>query len=126
MPPQGPSPFVYIFPAVLLVGALLYFGYGALDRGALETRQAEARVTGKQFTPGSATYRTVEAGGRSWVQKDRYPDAYVVTLELNGEATSALVKPELYQSLEAGDSVQVRFRRTRLSNRLLVTDVQQR
>ncbi len=123
MPPQGPNPLAYLFPAVLLVGAVLYFAYGALDRGALQTQGGEARVTGKQFTPGSATYRTVEAGGRSWVQQDRYPDAYVVTLDLKGEPTSAVVEPQLYQSLQAGDSVRVRFRRTRLSHRLLVTDL---
>lgn len=123
MAPQGVNPFVYVFPAILLVGALLYFGYGAVDRSGLTTQQAEARVTGKQFTPGSTTYRTNVVGGRSYVQSDKYPDAYVITLEMDGAPTSAVVSQELYESLQTGDNVHVEFKRTRLTGRILVTNV---
>ena len=123
MPPQGPNPFVYIFPAVLLIGAVLYFGYGALDRAALATKTAATVVTGKQFTKGSTTYHTTIVGNQSLVQGDQNPDAYVVLFAVDGEATGGAVTPELYESLQAGDSVHVRYRRTRLSNRIVVTEV---
>ena len=45
----------YIFPAIAFGAALLYSAYGALDRMGLETRQAEARVTTKNFAAGSTT-----------------------------------------------------------------------
>jgi hypothetical protein len=123
VPTQGPSPFVYVFPAVILAAVLLYFLYGAVDRLGLETGQAEARVTGKQFAPGSTTYTTEVVGGRTVTRPHRNPEAYVVTLDVNGEATGGAVSRELYDSLQAGERVRVQFRRTRLSKRMLVTDV---
>ncbi len=123
MPAQGPSPLVYIFPALMLVGALLYFGYGALDRAALATKSAATVVTGKQFAKGSTTYHTVVVGNQNLVQGDQNPDAYILTFDVDGEHTIGAVSRELYDSLQPGDSVRVKFRRTRLSHRLVVTDV---
>ncbi|HEX7241520.1 MAG TPA: hypothetical protein VF263_14680 [Longimicrobiaceae bacterium] len=123
MPPQGPSPFVYFFQAAVLGAVLLYFAYGAVDRVGLETYQATARVTGKQTTPGSTTYHTNVVGGRALTQAERNPDVYMVTFELEGVATGGLVRRELYESLDADDPVHVRFQRTRLSKRILVTDL---
>jgi len=123
MPPQGPSPFVYIFPALLLLGAVLYFGYGALDRAALATKSVATVVTGKEFAKGSTTYHTVVVGSQRLVQGDENPDAYILTFEVDGQPTGAAVSRNLYDSLERGDNVQVQFRRTRLSKRIVVTDV---
>lgn len=121
--PQGPNAFVYIFPAVLLAGAALYFGYGALDRVAVSTRQADAIVTGKQFAAGSTTYNTNIVGGRALTQANRNPDAYIVTFVVEGEPTGGAVSRELYDSLQAGDPIHVQYRRTRLSSRIVVTNV---
>ncbi len=121
--PQGASPFVYVFPAVLLAAAVLYFGYGALDRAALGTKTAATVVTGKQFAKGSTTYHTVVVGNQHLVQGDQNPDAYILTFDVEGEHTIGAVSRELYDALQPGDSVHVRFHRTRLSNRLVVTDV---
>ncbi len=123
MPPQGPSPFVYIFPALLLVAAVLYFGYGALDRAGLAAQTAATVVTGKQFAQGSTTYHTTVIGNQNLVQADRNPDAYILTFDVEGEHTGGAVTRELYEALQPGDSVQVRFRRTRLTNRIVVTHV---
>jgi hypothetical protein len=120
---QGPSPFAYVFPAVLLVAAALYFAYGAIDRVGLATQHGEAKVTGKQHTPGSTTYTTEVIGGRTMTRPNRNPDAYIVTLQLAGEATGGAVSRDLYESLQPGDQVHVSYRRTRVSKRLLVTDV---
>ena len=121
---QAPNPVtIYAFPIIAFTAALLYFLYGALDRLGLDTRQAEARVTGKQFAPGSTTYVTEVVDGRSWTRANRNPDAYVVSLDLNGEPTGGAVTPQLYETLQAGERVRVKFRRTRFSKRLVVTDV---
>ena len=121
--PQGPSPSVYIFPAVALTAVLLYFLYGAVDRVGLDSRQAEGRVTGKQHTPGSTTYTTEVIGGRTMTRAHQNPEAYVVALDVGGEATGGAVTKELYDSLAPGARVRVRYRRTRVSKRLLVTSV---
>lgn len=123
MPPQGPSPFVYLFPALLLVAAVMYFGYGMLDRAALGTRTMVTVVTGKQFAKVPTTYHTVVVGSQQLVQGDRNSDAYILTFDLDGEHTGAAVARRLYDSLQPGDTVQVQFQRTRLSNRIVVTEV---
>jgi hypothetical protein len=123
MPPQGPSPFVYLFPALLLVAAALYFGYGVLDRAALDTKTAAAVVTGKQVAKGSTTYHTVVIGSQQLVQGDQNPDAYILTFDIERQHTGGAVSRELYESLQPGDNVQVRFRRTRFSHRVVIANV---
>ena len=120
------NPFAYVFPALVLVAVVGYYAYGALDRLGLDTRPAQARVTGKQFTPGSTTYNTNIAGGRAWTQSIENPDAYVLTLDLEGVATSAYVGKDLFELLKSGDEVVVQVRRTRLSRQLQVVDVVRR
>lgn len=120
---QASNPFVYAFPAVALVAAVLYFGYGAIDRAGLASEQTEAQVTGKQFAPGSTTYTTEVIGGRTMTKANKNPEAYIVTLRVGDEETGSAVSKQLYDSLQAGERVRVKVRRTRLSKRLLVTNV---
>lgn len=123
MASSTPNRLVYVFPAVAFAAVLLYYLYGAVDRLGLETRQADTRVTGKQVAHGSTTYNTRIAGGRAWTQSTENPDAYIVEFTIDGEATGGAVDPQLYESFHEGDSVRVAFQRTRLTRRLVVTDV---
>lgn len=117
------NPFAYVFGALVVVAVLGYYLYGAMDRYGLDTRPAQARVTGKQYTPGSTTYITNVVADRAWTQSSENPDAYVVTLEVEGHPTSAYVSKELFGLLQSGDAVEVQVRRTRFSRQLLVVDV---
>lgn len=123
MSTEAPNPLVYAIPAVLLVCAVVYFGYGTFDRAALQAWQAEAQVTGKQVTPASTTYSTVVIDGRTMLRSNTNPDQYVLSLLVDGVATGTVVKRNLFESLQTGQRVRVTVRRTRLSKRLLVTDV---
>ncbi|HYR91351.1 MAG TPA: hypothetical protein VE422_45260 [Terriglobia bacterium] len=123
MAPYSVNPLVYIFPAIVVTALLLYFVYGAIDRMGLETRTSLATVTGKQFNQAGTTYHTTVAGGRTWVQSDKTPESYVVMLNVGDERSVGLVSKELYQSLQANDTVQVKIRRTRITGRLEVVDV---
>ncbi len=123
MLPESPNPFVYAFPAILLVCVMLYFLYGAVDRMGLETYETQARIMDKQFTPGSTTYHTNVVNDRNFTQAHRNPDAYMVTFDLNGVPSGGLVDPQLYETLQPGEQVRVQFRRTRLTGRVLVTHV---
>jgi hypothetical protein len=123
MPSTTANPIVYVFPALALAAVLLYFLYGALDRFGLETYRSEARVTGKHFSRGPTTYNTNIVAGRAWTQSSQNPDAYIVSLEIDGKPTIGAVSPEMYESLQPGERVRVAFQQTRFSNRTLVTDV---
>jgi hypothetical protein len=123
MTASGRSPIVYAFPAIALAGVLLYFLYGAVDQLALDSQRTEARVIEKQIASGSTTYNTNVTGGRAWSDSTKKPDAYIVVLQVDGEATGAAVTPQLFESLRPGDLVRVEFQRTRLSRRIVVTDV---
>jgi hypothetical protein len=114
---------MYIFYAVALAVAIMLYGYSTLDRFGIASFQADATVTGKKFTPGPTTYNTNVVGGRPLVQSTQQSDFYAVSLQLNGEATGALVDKATFDALNAGDRVHVTAQRTRLSRQLLVTDV---
>lgn len=123
MPSEAVNPYAYIVPAIALVAVLVYYLYGAADRFGLETQQAETRVKGKQFAQGSTTYNQKIVAGRAWTETVQNPDQYIVTFDLEGEPTGGAVTQELYQSLQEGEPVRVQYRRTRFSNRIVVTDV---
>lgn len=120
---DGVNPLAYILPAVALGVVVLWYAYGAADRLALPSTEADARVTNKNFTPGSTTYNTNIVAGRAWTQSVKNPDAYVVSLDIDGIATVGVVTQQMYQALNPGDRVRVKYSRTRFSNQLLVTDV---
>jgi hypothetical protein len=120
----GVSPWAYIFPALAFSAALLYYAYGAVDRLGLETHDAQARVTTKNYTPGSTTYHTNIVANRAWTQSNKYPDSYAVGLDVDGGIVAVgLVTKDLYESLSPGERVRVKYQRTRFSNQVLVTDV---
>ena len=123
MSSQGSNSFAYLFPAVALAAVALYFLYGAIDRLGLTAQQAEAQVTGKQYAAGSTTYTTEVIGGRTMTKTNENPEAFIVNLRVGAEETGSAVSKPLYESLQAGERVRVTVRRTRLSKRLLVTDV---
>ena len=143
----GANPYVYLFSIIVLVAVIAYFGFGVIDRAGLETTTAQAVVTGKQYTAAGKTYVTNVTGGRTWVQEQANPESYAVTLnvlvgdrgeetgedgrrgdgdrkeEKNVEKSVGLVSREMYDSLEDGDRVTVRIRRTRITRKLQVVEV---
>jgi len=115
----------YIMPAVILGAVLIYYLYGAIDKVGLETQSINAIVTAKTHTPGSTTYVNRIAAGRSWTQAQQQQDFYAVSLNIEGEATVALVTKEKFDRLQENDRVHVTVRRTRISGKLEVVDVNQ-
>jgi hypothetical protein len=118
-----PSRLVYVFPAVAFAAVLIYYLYGVVDRVGLDVHEAATQVTGKQIAHGSTTYNTRIAGGRAWTQATKNPEAYILEFVVDGEPTGGAVDPQTYESVKEGDSVRVAFQRSRLTRRLMVTDV---
>jgi hypothetical protein len=120
MTPFSANPYVYVFAAIVIGAVLVYYGFGLIDRMGVEVRSSAATVTGKQYTAGGKTYVTNVAGGRTWTQAQETPETYAVTLNVGGEPTVGLVSKQMFESLNAGDKVNVKFRRTRITKRLEV------
>ena len=114
----------YLVPAVILSAVLVYFLYYAIDKVGLETSITNAVVTAKNYTPGSTNFINRIAGGRSWTQAQQQPGFYAVSLNMENEATVALVTKEKFDQLKKNDRVQVAYRRTRIFGRIDVVDVQ--
>ncbi len=123
MTPYSANPFAYIFSVAAIGAVLLYYAYGAIDRMGLAVSTTDAIVTGKQFTPRGKSYYTTIAGGREWVQSKETPETYAVVLNVGNEQTAAVVSKQLYESLQADDTVQVQVRRTRITKRLEAVEV---
>jgi len=123
MTPFSANPFIYIFAIVAIVGVLAFYGWTFLDTAGVGESQAPARVTGKQYNPPSVTYRTNVVNGRAWTQPMPTGESYVVSLNVAGEPTIAIVDKQRYDALRKDETVQVRLRRTRLSGRLEVIEV---
>jgi len=123
MTPYSANPFVYIFSVVAIAAVLIYYVYGAIDRGGLEVNTASATVEGKQFTESGKSYYTTIAGGRAWVQSQDTPETYAVVVNVGNERTAGVVSKQLYESLKVNDTVQVKMRRTRITGKLEVVEV---
>jgi len=123
MTPFSANPFVYIFSIVLICGVVLYFGYSSFDKMGLETKTGMAKVVGKTYTPSGSTYRTVIVDGRSMTQPLVTPETYAISLQLDSESTVGLVDADKFESITEGDTVEVKYSRTRFSGKLVVTEI---
>jgi hypothetical protein len=123
MTPYKANPFIYVFSVAAIAGVLLYYVYGAVDRAGLEVSSATATVAEKQFTESGKSYYTTVAGGQAFVQSQETPETYAVVLSFGDERTAGVVPQQLYASLKVDDSVQVKYRRTRISNKLEVLEI---
>lgn len=100
---------------LVLVGVALYFGFLGADTLGLPARTADARVVGKEYVPAGRTYTTNVVGGRSQVHAQTTPEMYVVHLEMAGDSATAAVEKSLYDGLSTGQTVNVEYRRRRVT-----------
>jgi hypothetical protein len=117
------NPIAYLIPTLLILGFGSYYLFGAMDRWGLPITQMNAVISGKQFTPAGATYNSVISGGRNWVQTNKTPDYYAISLLIDNEPALALVTQEKYNLLNIHDKVHVKVRRTRIRGRLEVIEL---
>jgi hypothetical protein len=120
--PQG-NPFMVIFGAVILAAVALYFGFMAADGMGLASRQATARVTGKEYRDPGTTYTTQVIGGKTHSIPRATSEMYLLGLDIDGRETQAPVTKELYSAVRTGDRLAVRYQQRRLTGGLQVLDV---
>ena len=123
MTPYKANPFVFIFSVIAIGVVLVYYIYGILDRTGLEESTRPGVVEDKQFTASGKSYYTTVSGGRTWVQSQETPETYAVVVRVDGARTAGAVPKQVFESLNVSDSVQVKVRRTRFTNRLEVIQI---
>src|SRR3954466_2462225 len=101
-------PVAYLIPTLLVLVFGSYYLFGAIDRWGLQITQMNAVVSGKQFTPAGTTYNSVISAGRNWVQANKTPDYYAISLLTDNEPAIALVTQEKFNLLNIHDKVQVK------------------
>ena len=104
--------------------ALLYYLYGAVDRLGLESQRDAGAGDGEAVRRriDDLQHRTSSPAGRGRRRRRIRMSTWSGSIS-NGEATGGAVTPQLYESLQPGDLVQVEFQRTRFSKQIVVTDV---
>jgi hypothetical protein len=123
MTPFAANPWVFVFSVVLIVAAVGYYAWGAVDHLALPQDERVAVVTGKQFNPPGVSYRTNIVQGRAWTQADPVAETHVLSVEIDREASVVIVDKPLFDAAQSGDRLRVKAQRTRLTRRLEVTEV---
>lgn len=117
------NPYVYIFPVFIFGFFALYYLYNAVDRLGLETNTANATVISKKYTEGSTNYVNTVAGGRTWVQSQKQPGFYTISLVVKKERAVAIVPKKQFDIIKNNDQVKVKIQRTRISGRLEIIDL---
>lgn len=118
------NPSAFIFAVVVLCAVLGYYTYHALDRMGGEISDAMATVTAKHYTPPGKTYNTNVVDGKSFVQTQETPEMFSVALLVDGEPTSGFVTKQRYASLHEREVVKVKVRRTRMTKKLQILEVE--
>ncbi len=109
--------------AVPLVMVGVWLGYQALDSVGVVVKTADAKVLGKQHFDGTTSYSTKIIGGRPMIQGTESSDYWVVELEVEGEKTFGFVSADRVDKIEVGSELPIRYRRTRLTQRLEIVDL---
>ena len=117
--------YMYWIGGALIVVVVAWYGYWALDMVGLATQRAIGTVLEKGYRQGGKTYYTQYIDGRPLVIPQERPPAFVVTVQINGEQGEVAIDENIFNRLQKGESVNVEYRRRRLSGKLLVTGLAQ-
>jgi hypothetical protein len=114
---------VQYFGGAVAVIAFLIIGFTGLDSWGLKPKAGEARVTGKQYRPLSHGTYTTKVGSSYQTHTRIIPEAWLVTVDLNGTpATGPTTKAE-YDAFKPGDSVMAVYAQKRITRSLVLQAV---
>jgi hypothetical protein len=114
---------VKIIAGLLLVGALLWYLFTAVDGFFLVEQTGTAEVVGKKrWGPGGA-YTTQTINNRPVLSRSETPPAYILELDLEGRSAEGFVEKEFYDTVRSGEQVRVVFQTRRLTGLIQVVSV---
>lgn len=115
-----PINFMPVIGGFVLAAVFCYFAFFAADTYALAPSAATATVLRKEYRPARRGYTTEIIGGQTKAVPRTYPESYVVHFELSGKPAEATLSKDTFDALVAGDSIEVKYQRRRLTGALQV------
>jgi len=114
---------MYVLGPVILVAVGGWYAFSAVDSMGLSSQTGSAVVTGKEHRAAGKTYRTTVINNRTVTIPETTPEAYVLTLALDGDTTVGVADREVYEQVRTGDRVSVTYQRRRITGGLQVVKV---
>jgi hypothetical protein len=115
--------FVYVFAALMIAAAALYFAFVLVNQYFLPIQVGVAEVTHKEYRPFEEKHQLQNIGGRMQPVKITVPEMWVFTLSIEGKSSEFAVSQTQFQSTEIGARFEVRFKRHRISRKWQVIDI---
>jgi hypothetical protein len=119
----GAISFMPVLGGIILAVVAIYFLFTAVDGMALSTQSGRAAVVDKQYRPAGKTYTRQVVGNQTLNVPQTTPEMFVLDLDLEGERAQGTTSRALYETLAAGDQVQVTYQRRRITGGLQVLTV---
>jgi len=102
---------------------IIWFGYYAANTLGVPEQTGTAQVVSKQIVEPGSDYYTTIVGGHFYVQAHPANAAYLVELQLDGERVGSFVSESMYGAITAGDTLDVRYRQTRLGGQTQMVEI---
>ena len=118
-----PNKFIFIFSGLMILAVLVYYAFMMADRYFLTEVPATATVVGKEYHPISEQYRQQNIGGRKQTVKIMVPEAWLLSLDVDGKRSQAQVPREVYEATPEGAKMDIRYKKFRITGTWQVTQV---
>lgn len=126
-PAKIPSRFglhwTHWFGAAIILFILVVTLVTVFNTLGLETLQGTGVVLEKRVIPQHQSYQTQKVGNTNLVRTVTVPEQYQIDLRIDEMETTTNLEKSVYDQLEVGDNVRVRYQKPRLQRSPLVTEV---
>jgi len=119
----GAVSFMPVLGAIILVLVAIYFLFQAVDGMGLASQSGRAAVVGKEYRPAGQTYTREVVGNQTLNVPKTTPEMHILELDLDGRRVQGTTDRALYESISAGDQVQVTYQQRRITGALQVVRV---
>jgi hypothetical protein len=117
---------MYALGIMIPVAVVLYYGFLSLDRAGVSDQNGPAVVVDKRYREAHTTYTRTIIDNRTVTVPSAVPEMFALVLDLNGQSVTGSVDRQSYETSNPGDTVQVTYRRRRLTGRTEVIRVAKR
>lgn len=111
---------LYSAAALIFAAAMAYQLYLAIDTRFLPKLEADAKVVAKEYKPTSQGTYTTTVGGTVRSYPVTLPDAYLITIEIDGVRGKGEIPRGDYAFVNVGDNVHVTYSQRRIRKHLTI------
>ena len=117
---------LWLSGSVFFAVVAAWFGFHVADGAGLATHSGTAVVIGKEYKAARTTYHSEVVGRETRVFSERIPEMYLVKLRIGGKEATYAAKRDLFNSVNKGDQVAVKYGQRRFTGGLEVIRVERR